>query len=209
MKLHQYHTNTSSDWWYKAHGAIAKEIHWSTNMQKTSNKLNQEGRAKRLCWHDNLHLELCQGGPVPTMCHHKLPTTIVISLTFDNFWSPHSLLVAKMDAACSYLPYKVPHSTTALPPTTSFQCMNIARCGPLGPTSIRQQIKCWIFTSWPRAQSTQPAGLCFSHLFFCWSVGLLDCASPLITCAIIMSHTVLPWTLAIQKDCSVKLLWVV
>jgi len=58
-----------------------------SNVQKTKpkgNKWDQEGSAEKLCWHDNLHYRP-RYRLVPTMCHRKLPTTIVTSLTLSKF----------------------------------------------------------------------------------------------------------------------------
>ena len=55
-------------------------------MQKTklkSNKRDQEGRAEKLRWQNNLvRYRVSWNGA--TMCHHKLPTTIVTSLPLSN-----------------------------------------------------------------------------------------------------------------------------
>jgi len=54
------------------------------------------------------------------------------------------------------------------------------------------EVVVYVFLPAGRAQSTRPAGprigLCFLRHF----VGLLVCASPLTTCAIVTSHTLLP-----------------
>jgi len=108
MKLHWHYIDTvrtCTRW----HGMIAEEIHQRrtinpekiSNVQKTSNKRDQERRAETL-WQSVLNWSK----QYATM--HKL--TIVILLAFSNFRHFSLLLVAKMHAACSHSPHNVLHS---------------------------------------------------------------------------------------------------
>ena len=69
---------------------------------KSTNETRKEGLKK---YADMTIYALDPARLVPTMCHHKLPTTIVTSLILSNYLIPHSLSVAKMHAACSRLPH--------------------------------------------------------------------------------------------------------
>ena len=68
---------------------------------------------------------------VPTMCHHKLPTTIVILPTLINFWYLILSLMVKMHAGCSCSPHNVLHSPSIVTLTITRQDVGLSiSCRP-------------------------------------------------------------------------------
>ena len=95
-----------------AHGAMAalteNDPEKISNMQKTNQRTANETRKKGLKRYAAMTIFTIEPARLmPKMGHHKLPTTIVTSLTLRYVFLPS---VTKMYAAYSRLPHNVLHS---------------------------------------------------------------------------------------------------